>query len=244
MTSRELFQAGKLQEAIEALGGELRDNPGDARRRSFLFELLCFSGNWDRAAKQLDVLAGDNHKAEMGALLFRAALHGERTRHETFEKKDYPAASAGEGEDPTGTIDGRPFTYMMDADPRIGPRLEVHAAGAYLWIPLEHVESIEFQKPAKLRDLIWRTALVRTGPAFKATELGEVLVPALCPFSFKHPNDLVKLGRATEWEEQADGTAIPFGQKMFVVDGEDVPIMEITKIEFTPKETAEGSGAE
>ncbi len=42
MKAQELFQAGKLDEAVQALGAELRDNPADARRRTFLFELLCF----------------------------------------------------------------------------------------------------------------------------------------------------------------------------------------------------------
>ena len=57
MTARELYQAGKLDEAVQALIAELRDNPGDTKRRTFLFELLCFAGNFDRAEKQLDILS-------------------------------------------------------------------------------------------------------------------------------------------------------------------------------------------
>jgi type VI secretion system protein ImpE len=74
---------------------------------------------------------------------------------------------------------------------------------------------------------------VRTGPAFRGTELGEVLLPVLAPFSYQHPDDNVKLGRATEWAE-VDGVAIPSGQRSFTVDGEDVPILEIRSIEFAP----------
>ena len=57
MTSTELFRAGRLNEAVQALGAELRNDPTDVKRRTFLFELLCFSGEYDRAGKQLDVLA-------------------------------------------------------------------------------------------------------------------------------------------------------------------------------------------
>ena len=57
MTPRELFQAGKLKEAIQSLGSELRDNPTDAKRRTFLYELLCFSGDYGRAEKHLSLLA-------------------------------------------------------------------------------------------------------------------------------------------------------------------------------------------
>ena len=40
MKAKALYQAGKLTEAIQALSAELRDNPTDAQRRVFLFELL------------------------------------------------------------------------------------------------------------------------------------------------------------------------------------------------------------
>ena len=75
MDSRRLFDAGKLNAAIEALGSELRDNPTDTQRRTFLFELLCFAGNHDRAEKQLDILASGGPDAGMGGLLYRSALH-------------------------------------------------------------------------------------------------------------------------------------------------------------------------
>jgi type VI secretion system protein ImpE len=93
MNSKELFQAGKLAEAVKALGAELRDNPTDARRRTFLFELLCFAGEYDRAEKHLDVLAQGGSEAELGALLYRAAMAAERTRDDLFRKKEYPRAT-------------------------------------------------------------------------------------------------------------------------------------------------------
>src|ERR1017187_9565088 len=72
MTAGQLFQAGKLDQAVQALGVELRDNPGDVQRRTFLFELLCFAGAYDRAEKQLDVLAQGGKDAQLGALLYAA----------------------------------------------------------------------------------------------------------------------------------------------------------------------------
>jgi type VI secretion system protein ImpE len=243
MNARELFQSGKLTEAVQALNAELRDNPTDIRRRTFLFELLCFTGEWDRAEKQLKVLADENQNTEMGAVLYLSAIHGEKVRHDTFKNRDYPSVPAAD-RDYAGSLNGKPFEWIVDADPRVGSRLELFAAGAYLWIPFEHVESIEFEKPSKLRDLIWRPAIVRTGAAFKATELGHVLVPVISPFSSQYPNDLVRLGRSTEWKEQEDGTAVPFGQKMFTVDGEDIPILEIQKIEFAHPTEADAESAQ
>jgi type VI secretion system protein ImpE len=237
MNARELFQAGKLNEAVQALGAEVRDNPTDVRRRTFLFELLCFQGEYDRAEKQLHVLADATPDAQMGAVLYFSALHAERVRQDVFLKKDYPSVAAIPNPR-SGTLNGTPFETLEDADPRVGARLEVFAAGAYLWIPLAHVDSIEMEAPKRLRDLLWIPALVRTGPAFKGTELGEVLLPVLAPFSAKRTQDDIRLGRATEWDEE-DGQAVPFGQRVFDVDGEETPILELRKIEFTPP--AEGA---
>src|ERR1035438_268597 len=116
MTARELYHAGQLGAAIQALGAELRDNPTDARRRTFLFELLCFAGQYDRAVKHLDVLAGAGPDAATGALLYRAALHADQMRTELFDKRDYPEIH--DAPPVSGTLNGQPFDSIEDADPR------------------------------------------------------------------------------------------------------------------------------
>jgi type VI secretion system protein ImpE len=227
----ELFRAGKLDEAIESLGGELRSNPADAQRRVFLFELLCFAGEYDRAGKQLDVLAGGGKQAQMGVLVYQAALHADRTRQEMFATASYPRGAppppAG------GSLNGRGFQSVADADPRIGARLEVFAAGRYIWIPFAHVASVRMEPPQRLRDLLWAPAVVRTGPDFKGAELGEVLIPVLAPLSWQDPDSAVRLGRVTEWVGLEDGTAVPLGQKLLLVDGAEVPILEVRELEIT-----------
>jgi type VI secretion system protein ImpE len=238
MKAQELFQAGKLDEAVQALGAELRDNPADTKRRTFLFELLCFSGDYQRAEKQLDVLASDGRQAEMGAMLYRAALHAERMRQTIFEKQDYPLTGPEAGTPFSGTLNGKPFQFFSDADPRLGERLEVFAAGDYLWIPLQHIASVELQSPTRLRDLLWIPAIVRTGASFKGKELGEVLLPVLSPLSWKHPDNQVRLGRATDWQDDGSGKVVPIGQKMFAVDEDEIPILEIRKLEFAAAQAA------
>jgi len=239
MTAAQLYREGMLNAAIQALGAELRDNPADQKRRTFLFELLCFAGEYDRAEKHLDILAGAGPDAATGGMLYRAALAAERTRNDLFARREYPRTAALPV---AGTLNGKPFESLEDADPRIGPRLEVYAAGNYMWLPLAHIASIEMQEPKRLRDLLWIPALVHTGPQFRAMELGEVLVPALSPFSFRHADDAVRLGRATVWEE-ADGEPVPYGLKMLLVDGEDIPILEIRRLEIAAGEEAPQSDA-
>ena len=239
MNPQELYKAGRLSDAIKALGAELRDNPTDVKRRTFLFELLCFAGEWERADKQLEVLGEAGPQSEMGVLLYRSALFAERQRHDLFERGELPA----EREDPTvdhaGVANGKPFTYFSDADSRTGARLELFAAGNYLLLPLEHVASIQIPPPTRLRDLIWTPAAVRTTPSFKGTELGEVLLPVLAPFSWRHPDEAVRLGRMTVWEKP-DGYEyqVPFGQKMWMVDEEEIPFLELHALEFNPASVA------
>ncbi len=233
VSADELLRAGKLEEAIESLGVGLRSNPADAQRRTFLFELLCFAGAHDRADKQLDVLAGSSREAGMGALLYRAALSAERTRQDMFLKGEYPSGKAAPSP-VTGSLNGRRFASLADADPRIGARLEVFTAGQYLWLPFEHIATVRMSPPKRLRDLLWIPAVVRPGPAFRGLELGEVLVPALAPLSWRHPEDAVRLGRVTEWAEADDGAAVPLGQKLLLVDGEELPILELRELDITP----------
>ena len=229
VTPKELFKEGKVREAIQALTAYLRERPSDTAQRTFLFELLCFAGDYARAEKQLAVLANGSVEKETGAIVYYAALHAEKTRHELFEKRGFPTDTPAS---PTGELNGKPFTDIRDADPNIGARLEVFAAGAYLWLPFEHVASLEMGPPQRLRDTLWAPALVQAAPSFKGMDLGEVLIPAIYPFSWHDQDEQVWLGRITEWSADEEGRESPTGQKTLLVDGEEFPFLEIRSLQF------------
>jgi type VI secretion system protein ImpE len=230
-TPEDLYRAGRLEEAIQALGAVLRDRPDDTQRRAFLFELLCFAGNFDRAEKQLDVLAAASQDAGRGALLYRSALHAERSRREMFTLGTFPRTGLPPAA-PGGSLNGSPFGSLADADPRVGARLEVFAAGQYTWIPFENIASLRIEPPRRLRDLLWIPAVLRLTDAARSEELGEVLLPVLTPLAHAHPDDQVRLGRVTEWVAQEDGSEAPVGQKLLLVDGEELPILEVRELEI------------
>ncbi|MBN2321344.1 MAG: virulence protein SciE type [Acidobacteria bacterium] len=229
MNARELFQAGKIEEAIQALAASLRNDPTDVRNRTFLFELLCFTGELDRAEKQLDILSDISKESGMGTLIYRSALQAERLRREMFETKAFPQTDAESI--PQVILNGTAFKTIEDADPRIGRRMEVYAAGSYLWLPFAHIASVRMEEPRRVRDLIWIPAVLKTGPKCRGLDLGEVMIPALTPFAFRHADKSVRLGRQTVWEK-ADGIHAPEGQKMLLVDGEEFPILEVRTLEF------------
>ena len=232
MNAKELFQAGKLAEAIQALIAEVRSNPTDTRRRSFLFELLSFAGEFDRGAKHLEVLAQAGPNAEVGALLYKSALAAEKQRVTLFSSGEIEPPPADSVSGP-GTLNGRPFTTIEDADPRLGSRLEAFIAGEYVLIPFRYIGSLQLAAPRSLRDLLWSSSIVKTSSDFADKELGEVLLPILYPLTWQHPADVVKLGRETRWEQVESVGAVPFGQRLLLLDGEEVvPLLEVRDLQF------------
>jgi type VI secretion system protein ImpE len=68
-----------------------------------------------------------------------------------------------------------------------------------------------------------------------------VLLPVLSPFSFTHEDDAVRLGHATVWQE-IDGVEFPLGQKLLLVDGEEVPLLELRELQFNASREAASAG--
>ena len=222
-----LYTEGRLSDAIAALGNALRNDPSDIRSRTFLFELLCFAGAFDRASKQLGALASADAEAVISTAWYQEALLAQVQRQEMFEKGEFPEP---ETEVPvSGTLNGKPFSDLRDADPRIGARMEAIVGGRYTWFPFRHLERVEIKPPTRLRDLYWAPAEIETTEELQGYA-GDVLLPVMTPFAWRHTDQSVQLGRVTEWTELADGVEVPEGQKIWLVDGEDVPILEVRSL--------------
>ena len=46
----------------------------------------------------------------------------------------------------------------------------------------------------------------------------------------------LRLGRATDWEEQPDGEFTPVGQKVLRIDDRIVPLVDVRTVIFTARE--------
>ena len=90
--AKALLDAGRLGEAIQELNQQVKARPADASLRVFLFELLCFDGNLDRADKQLDFLATQAGDAggELAVQIYRALITAEKTRRTVFRGDGLP----------------------------------------------------------------------------------------------------------------------------------------------------------
>jgi type VI secretion system protein ImpE len=229
----DLLKAGKLNDAIQAVIQTVRDNPTDDKSRTFLFELLCFAGEYDRAEKHLDALLENKTETLHGTLLYKAALHASRTRQSFFANGEYKNASADTAPAVSATINGKSYSSVRDADPRIGARLEVFAGGSFMWIPFQHLERVEIEKPRRLRDLLWAPSQVVSAPSFKE-DLGDVLLPVITAEAALDESELVKLGRETYFGVDEEGNEIPVGQKLLLADDEEIPLLEIRELVFIP----------
>lgn len=125
-----------------------------------------------------------------------------------------------------GTCDGKKFHTLLDVDDRLRGVAEIlTASGKYFWIPWNSIQSIEFSKPDRPLDLIWRKASisVKDGPD------GEVYLPVRYPKP-THWTDEQRLGRTTEWVEHPSGIVTGIGQRTLLVEDEGIPFMEISQI--------------
>ena len=86
MNAGELYKAGRLGEAIEAQVQEVRASPLDHSKRLFLFELLAFSGDLDRARRQIDVIKYDDNDLERAVAGYRKLLDSEQARRDLFTR--------------------------------------------------------------------------------------------------------------------------------------------------------------
>ncbi len=100
MNARELLRGGDAVAALDQLKKEVRSAPRDAKLRTFLFQLFCIFGEWDRALTQLAVTAELDAATLPMSQAYRAAIRCEMLRERIFAGSRTP------------TIFGNPEDWM------------------------------------------------------------------------------------------------------------------------------------
>jgi len=95
MTVSELLSAAKLGDAVAAQSAAVRAHPGDVDARVELMVLLCFAGELDRAAAQLDTLALQSPELAVGTAHIRALVNAEAERRAVHERDGTPLLPPG-----------------------------------------------------------------------------------------------------------------------------------------------------
>ncbi len=127
-----------------------------------------------------------------------------------------------------GTVDGKPFAWISDADARFGPMLEAVIDGGYHWLPLKHVAKLKLEAPSDLRDLVWMEGALTLA---NGGEFG-VLIHTRYPGAATAEDPALTLARRTDWSAMAPGQDRGEGQRMLATDQEDLSILDVREIVF------------
>lgn len=250
----EALRAGDPGRALGLLLEEVRAAPAALGPRLALFRLACVLGQWERARRQLEAVAGLDPETAMFARLYGQLIDAEAERARVLAGAAPPVAlgeppaflahlaqalahaAAGEAAAAAaerraaleaarpvpGELDGTPFAWLMDADPRFGPCLELVVHGRYRWLPLERLRELRSDGPRDLEDVVWLpVTLTLAGGQEVAAHL-----PGRYPGSDAAADGAAVLGRATLWD--ADGLGL--GGRLLASDRGDHPLAQVRRL--------------
>jgi type VI secretion system protein ImpE len=260
MGAKELLDRHDLTAAIIALNDDIKRYPTEARLRTFLFELLCFAGDYERAHRQLDVLGHQNEKAGIGVEIYRNILRAQAARAGFFSQGTKPRFLFDPPEhvalyvDAQDHLRGERVVEARSLYERAG-RIQPEVRGRLKGQPFKSFCDSDDRTSGILEVIagdsyIWipfdriRKVVIPQpkhlrdllwAPAtveIDESPAGEVFLPVLYAGSEMEPDDKVRLGRMTEWRNLGAGLVGGVGQKTFLVDDREVSILEIGELEF------------
>src|SRR5262249_3848652 len=124
----------------------------------------------------------------------------------------------------------RSFKSCRDADDRIGPILELFHGGSYVWLPVEQITHLQISEPKSARDLLWARA---KGETYEQSG-GDVFLPTPDVHSYTNANQAVRLGRVTEWQLIGDQLVWGTGQRVLLLDDQEVSFLELRDLRLQP----------
>lgn len=260
MKAKELLDAGHLSAAIEQLNQDIRSHPADSRLRTFLFELLCFTGDYQRAERQLDVIGQQEATTEVGVQVYRNILVAESARRRVFSEGLLPGflfdpppyvplhlealgcLRAGNPAEAAVLLEASggsrlPLTGRLDGQPFVDWRDGDDILAPVLEI-IAHNSYVwlPFEQIKHLNiSAPTRLRDLLWVPATLESHhgpVGDVYLPVLYAGSNEHADDRVRLGRMTDWHTAGEGLTLGVGQHLFFSDGQDKGMLEVRSLEF------------
>jgi len=131
---------------------------------------------------------------------------------------------------PTGSAEDHAFSWIADADPRLGPVLEVIVNGKYYWLPFERVRELALEAPTDLRDLAWTPAVLTFANGGETV----AFIPTRYPGSEAAPDAAVVAARSTVWTEQGPELFVGLGQRVLATDAGEHGLMDVRRVRLEP----------
>jgi type VI secretion system protein ImpE len=259
MTATELYKAGKLTEAIDAQLQEVKAHPADHGKRLFLFELLVFAGDLERAKKHVEIVNYGQLELDAAVMAYRRLLDAEAARR-SFFKDGVPPKFFGEQPEHvhwrieawTRMREGRPAEAaqcLAKADetaPPIRGKLDDRLFESFrdcddLFGTVIEVmaQNAYFWVPLEQVETIQltppktpRDLIWRPGRLEMKESAGNVFLPTLYPMTHEASDPNLKLGRLTDWKTVEGGPTLGVGTHLFLVDDHDISILEWKTLEL------------
>jgi type VI secretion system protein ImpE len=258
--AKELLEANQLSAAVAELTQEVKHHPADSRLRTFLFEVLCFSGDFDRAERQLDVIGHQDEKTGIGVEVYRNLIRAENTRKKLFNQGLKPAFLSDAPAHATTQLkvidclrngEFAEAQTLLSQSQSEAPSLKCRINGAeftafrdsddrtasILEVFAQDVYAwVPFEQIATLtinapKHLRDLLWVPATMEVVDRPPV-DVFLPVLYVDSEQNENDQIRLGRMTDWFAPGAGIAAGVGQKVFLAGVEEKAILEIRELVF------------
>lgn len=176
----------------------------------------------------------------------RAALEEAPTRPVVCAWSEDPAAHTdAEGE--AETLVERSFQWVGDSDTRLGPACELIVAGGYRWLAFADMATLQMERPRSLLDLVWRPVTLQ----LHGTRAGEQTLRGYFPSRYSGTENLppeidgarrdaLTLARLTQWQEVGDTGIFAVGQKTWMTDAGDIPLLGLRSLRLADAPADEG----
>lgn len=255
---------GDLVLALQQLQEQIRANPGDAKLRIFLFQLLAVLGQWERALTQLEVASNLDVSALAMTQMYREAIRCEVLRTQVFAGRKSPMIFgqpepwlalliesllvAGRGQlKESEQLRSQAFSQAESVGGTLdGQRFEwIADADSRLGPALEAIINGKYYWVpfSNLSEIVIEAPedlrdVVWMPVHFMFSNGGESvgLIPTRYPGSESAGDALLALSRKTVWDEVAPDAYHGLGQRIIATDVGDVPLMDVRKICIHPVE--------
>jgi type VI secretion system protein ImpE len=259
MDANQLFKTGQLDEAIAAQLAVVKNKPLDHGQRLFLFEMLAFAGDLDRAQKQIEAINYGQPDLDAAVIDYRKLVTSERVRRQVFTQKVQPEFIV----QPPDHVKQRLLGLGKLVDGAAAEAAQIFSAANAQIPPIKGtLNGKAFESIRDGDDCLGSVLEVFTGaryfwvpleqvasvtmnaPRFprdllwipahleiKEGEAGPVFLPTLYPGTYQEPDTQLKLGRLTDW--RGAGLVRGVGLKVFFVGPEEAGILDFRKLELS-----------
>jgi len=260
--AQDQLKAGDLAGALAALQNAVRSDPANSKLRIFLFQLLCITGDWNRAITQLKLCAEMEAAAIPMAQAYREAIICEVYREKVFSGEKLPlmfgepqewvalmvealsAQAAGKIAEAADTR-ARAFDAVPDVTGELnGERFEWIADADMRLGPLLEiiVNGKYYWMPFSALDKIHADApedlrdSVWTAVNITTATGGELvgMIPTRYVGSSDSEDPAVRLSRSTIWNDVGSDTYTGLGQRLLTTDKSDVALMDLRSLQIDP----------